>query len=49
MIPSAGGVGWVMNDEIGAGIVIGSVGRDLSLQAGGDIVASNKTIINNII
>ncbi len=38
-----------MNDELGGGIVIGSVGGDLSLQAGGDIVAGNKTIINNII
>jgi hypothetical protein len=38
-----------MNDEQGGGIVIGSVGGNLSLQAGGDIVAGNKTIINNII
>src|SRR5260370_42343650 len=38
-----------MNDEQTGGIVIGSVGGDLSLQAGGDIVAGNKTIINNII
>ena len=38
-----------MNDEQGGGIVIGSVGGDLSFQAGGDIVAGNKTIINNII
>jgi WD40 repeat protein len=38
-----------MNDEQTSGIVIGSVGGDLSLRAGGDIVAGNKTIINNII
>jgi excinuclease UvrABC ATPase subunit len=38
-----------MNAEQGTGIVIGSVGGDLSFQAGGDIVAGNKTIINNII
>jgi hypothetical protein len=35
-----------MNAEQGGGMVIGSVGGDLSLQAGGDIVAGNKTIIN---
>jgi hypothetical protein len=38
-----------MNDEQTGGIVIGSVGGDLSLHAGGDIVGGNKTIINNII
>ena len=38
-----------MNDEQGGGIVIDSVGGNLSFQAGGDIVAGNKTIINNII
>jgi formylglycine-generating enzyme required for sulfatase activity/energy-coupling factor transporter ATP-binding protein EcfA2 len=38
-----------MNDAQPSGIAIGSVGGDLSLQAGGDIVAGNKTIINNII
>ncbi len=32
-----------------SGINIGSVGGDFSLQAGGDIVAGNKTVINNII
>jgi hypothetical protein len=32
-----------------SGINIGSVGGDLSLQAGGDIVAGNKTVITNII
>jgi WD40 repeat protein len=32
-----------------SGIKIGSVGGDFSLQAGGDIVAGNKTVINNII
>src|SRR6266849_3539303 len=32
-----------------SGINIDSVGGDLSLQAGGDIVSGNKTIINNII
>ncbi|MBK8177137.1 MAG: hypothetical protein IPK66_18340 [Rhodospirillales bacterium] len=36
-------------DETTGGIVIGSVGGDLSLQAGGDIVAGNKTIINTIV
>jgi hypothetical protein len=38
-----------MNDVQGGGIVIGSVGGNLSFQAGGDIVAGNKTIINKII
>jgi hypothetical protein len=38
-----------MNAEQEGGIVIDSVGGDLSFQAGGDIVAGNKTIINNII
>jgi WD40 repeat protein len=38
-----------MKAEQPNGIVIDSVGRDLSFQAGGDIVAGNKTIINNII
>ena len=38
-----------MNDEQTGGIVIGSVGGDLSLHARGDIVGGNKTIINNII
>jgi hypothetical protein len=38
-----------MNAEQTGGIVTGSVGGDLSFQAGGDIVAGNKTIINNII
>jgi hypothetical protein len=32
-----------------SGINIGSVSGDFSLQAGGDIVAGNKTVINNII
>src|SRR5229473_610119 len=32
-----------------SGINLGSVGGDFSLQAGGDIVAGNKTVINNII
>ena len=35
-----------MNDDQSGGIVIGSVSGNLSLQAGGDIVAGNKTIIN---
>ena len=39
----------VMNAEQTGGIVIDSVGGDLSFQAGGDIVAGNRTIINNII
>src|SRR6516162_6165731 len=38
-----------MSDGQTGGIVISSVDGDLSLQAGGDIVAGNKTIINNII
>src|ERR1700730_843515 len=38
-----------MNAEQEGGIVIDSVGGDLSFQAGGDIVAGNKTIINNIV
>jgi len=38
-----------MNAEQTGGIVIDSVGGDLSFQAGGDIVAGNRTIINNII
>src|SRR5215472_12019346 len=38
-----------MNEEQGGGIAIGSVDGNLSFQAGGDIVAGNKTIINNII
>ena len=36
-------------DETSGGIVVGTVGGDFSLQAGGDIVAGNKTVINNII
>jgi hypothetical protein len=38
-----------MNPEQTGGIVVRSVGGDLSFQAGGDIVGGNKTIINNII
>src|SRR5215472_13292880 len=38
-----------MNEEQGGGIAIGSVDGNLSFQAGGDIVAGNKTVINNII
>lgn len=38
-----------MSAEQTGGIVIGSVAGDLSFQAGGDIVAGDKTIINNII
>jgi hypothetical protein len=38
-----------VNDEQNGGIVISSVSGDLSFQAGGDIVAGNKTTINNII
>jgi energy-coupling factor transporter ATP-binding protein EcfA2 len=38
-----------MNAERTGGILIDSVGGDLSFQAGGDIVAGNKTIINNVI
>jgi hypothetical protein len=40
-----------VNDERGGGIAIGSVGGNLSLQAGGDIVAGNKTtnIIQRIV
>src|SRR5215470_168078 len=38
-----------MNGEQTGGIVIGSVGGDLSFHAGGDIVGGNKTVINNII
>src|SRR6516162_5079854 len=38
-----------MSDGQTGGIVISSVDGDLSLQASGDIVAGNKTIINNII
>jgi formylglycine-generating enzyme required for sulfatase activity len=38
-----------MNAEQTGGIVIDRVGGDLSFQAGGDIVAGNKTVINNII
>jgi hypothetical protein len=38
-----------MSDEQTGGINIGSVAGDLSIQAGGDIVAGNKTVINNII
>ena len=37
-----------MGEESG-GIVVGTVGGDFSLQAGGDIVTGNKTVINNII
>jgi len=35
--------------DVASGINIGSVGGAFSLQAGGDIVAGNKTVINNII
>jgi len=38
-----------MTDEKTGGIIVGHVGGDLSVHAGGDIVAGNKTIINNII
>jgi uncharacterized delta-60 repeat protein len=38
-----------MSAEQTGGIVIDCVGGDLSFQAGGDIVAGNKTIINNIV
>ena len=38
-----------MSAEQTGGIVIDSVAGDLSFQAGGDIVAGNKTIINNVV
>jgi len=38
-----------MNEGQTGGFNIGRVAGDLSIQAGGDIVAGNKTIINNII